>query len=176
MRKVIVVKMIRWGLIVVLLTWPAFHIFQMMSSDHEQGNAEQLLFQVALFQMELLSGSLNEATSAKDTAQLNALKQAVYAMKYTHERLVQVMGGKAPKLTSLNEFMQVVVRLQIGGQRPLKSEELALLRKLNQSFQELYTSYGKLMTSNGKIVASSVEQIDKLDAVLIELLHKKLLE
>lgn len=162
-----------YAIMALLLAWPILQIYDWYGTKREKGDAVQLLYQVSLFQMELLNGYLNEAGKAQDTEQLNGLKQAAYSANYTHERLTIALGRDGlDKLESVNELLQWIVRLQIGGTRGLKPEEVQLLQESAKLFKPLYENYGKLMTDSG-YVPSQGEKLAKDDSALAELIRKK---
>jgi hypothetical protein len=72
--------------------------------------------------------------------------------------------------------MQYVVRLQIGGPRPLKTEEAQTLDQVRKQYADLYDAYGKLMSSTNKIDSSQNDRLIKIDKAMTDLLRKKLLQ
>jgi hypothetical protein len=78
-------------------------------------------------------------------------------------------------LHSIEQLVQLVLRLQIGGERALKPEEKETLAKAAVTFKDIYEGYGKLLTSSGKPVSSQNDKLAKLDGELAELLKKRLL-
>jgi hypothetical protein len=170
-------KVVLYGIFLFLLIWPIKLVYDWA---HAHGNTEEpihLLYQVSLFQMELLNSYLNETGKITSTQELDSIKQSLYSAGYTHERLALAVGkDELSPITSINQLMQVVMRLQIGGERPLKTEEIKTLQEASKQFKELYASYEKLISSGGKIVSSQNEKLKKQDADLSELLRKKLLQ
>ena len=170
-------KLLVYGIVLFLLLWPAVQIYDSLHSRPEKQDAVHLLYQVSLFQMELLNRCLQEGSSVKDTGELNAWKQALYAASYTHERLVLAVGEEElTPLNSLQQLMQYMLRLQIGGERPLKPEELRTLEEAGKQFSGMYDAYQKLFASGSRIMTSGNEELKKGDASLSEFMRKKLLQ
>ncbi|PZE19953.1 S-adenosylmethionine decarboxylase [Paenibacillus xerothermodurans] len=170
-------KFFTYILILFLLGWPAYQIYGMLNQPSHKEDAGKLLYQVSLFQMEMLGSFLHDMDKAQDTGRLDALRQAIYTANFTHEHLVLAYGEEevAP-LRGLSQLMQYVVRLQIGGQRPLKAEEAQTLAEVRHHYAELYEAYRKLMSPRNQIVASQNEKLAKTDKAVADLLRKKLLQ
>ncbi|MFE5320176.1 S-adenosylmethionine decarboxylase [Paenibacillus sp. NPDC056579] len=170
-------NIIIYVIVAFLIIWPLYQIIGMVRGHSETEDAGKLLYQVSLFQMELLSSSLHDVDKAKDTNSLNPLRQAVYTASFTHEHLVQAYGAKKLRpLEGLSQLMQYLLRLQIGGQRALKGEEVQTLTESRRLFEEIYDAYGKLMSSGGSMVSSQNNRLVKADKEMVELLRKKLLQ
>lgn len=175
-RRTIRQKLLLAALLLVLIGWPIRGIVGYLGQGAGGHDAPMLLYQVALFQMELLGSAAAEAAQADSTRQLDALRLSAYSANFTHERLVLAVNDKAfVKLASVGELVQVALRLQIAGDRPLKSEEKAVLSKAAPSVQAIVEGYSKLLRASGKPVPSQNERLAKLDQELTELLHKGLL-
>ncbi|GAA3408388.1 hypothetical protein ACFFNY_12910 [Paenibacillus hodogayensis] len=169
-------KMALWLALLLLILWPISRIYGYLTQHRESANASLLLFQVSQFQIELLNSSLAEATKAGDTKELDALRLSAYSANYVHERLVQAVGDdRLTPLRSVEQLVQCVLRLQIGGSRALKADEKEALGEASRAFKDVYEGYGKLLTSSGKLVSSQNDKVAKLDEQLAELLKKKLL-
>jgi hypothetical protein len=161
----------------LLLLWPLQQLLSWAQSDDDGHEPIQLLYQVSLFQMELLNSYLNEASKSKETGELDLLKQSLYSSGYTHERLVLAVGKEnLTELKSISQLMQIVLRLEIGGDRPLKAAEVQILQDAALQFKGIHASYEKLMSSRGSIISSQNEKIRKQDEELNHLIRKKLLE
>jgi hypothetical protein len=139
----------------------------------EQGheNAAHLLYQVSQFQMELLANAVSEAEKAKDTGQLDALKQAAYSANFTHERLVMAEGEQLSELASMQQVLQYIVRLQIAGKRALKPEEAETLQAVGKLYQTMSEDYAKLMSSGGGVISSQNDKLKKTDKMIVEQLR-----
>jgi hypothetical protein len=149
----------------------------MMSSHSERQDAGKLLYQVSLFQMELLGSFLHDLDQMQGTEGLDLLRQAIYTANFTHEHLVLAYGEEElTPLSGLTQLMQYVVRLQIGGQRPLKAEEAQTLDQVRKHYDDLYDAYGKLMSPDHEIISSQNDRLLKTDKAMTELLRKKLLQ
>lgn len=173
MRRRVGRTLIVYACMAVLVAIPIIQLYDWYGEKREKGDAVELLYQVSGFQMELLAGYMNEAGRAKDTEQLNGLRQAAYSANFTHERLSMALGrDELEKLESVNELLQWMVRLQIGGQRALKPEETQTLQEAAKLFKPFYDEYGKLMT-NGRYVSSQGDKIMKIDHELAELIRKR---
>lgn len=175
-RKTVLRKVGIWLSLLVLVGWPISRIYGYLSQSQGGENASLLLFQVAQFQMELLGSSLAEAAKAQDTKELDSLRLSAYSANYTHERLVAALGdGKLTPLHSIEQLVQCVLRLQIGGERALKSEEKEALAEASAAFKDIYEGYGGLLSGSGKPVSSQNDKLAKTDEQLNELLKKRLL-
>lgn len=165
-----------WIVLLLLIGWPIYRIYGYMSVRSESYDSSLLLFQVAQFQIELLNSSLAEAGKAKDTKELDSLRLSAYSANFTHERLVLAIGERnITPLHSIEQLVQVVLRLQIGGERALRADEKEMLSKAALTFKDIYEGYGKLLTSSGKPVSSQSDKLAKLDGELAEMLKKRLL-
>ncbi|NEW04471.1 hypothetical protein GK047_00340 [Paenibacillus sp. SYP-B3998] len=153
-------------------------MISMLSSHKEDHDATHLLFQVSLFQMELLNSYLEEARKMKDTAELNAIKQALYSAAYTHERLVLAVGGNEHlnSMSSLTQLMQYIQRLQIGGERQLKPDEIQTLQETANQYKDMYQLYEKIMASSGGVISSQNVKLTELNDALTIKIHKKMLQ
>ncbi|WP_010270904.1 hypothetical protein [Paenibacillus senegalensis] len=163
-------------IIVFLVVWPLFHISGMLKQSRSDQDAGYLLYQVSLFQMEMLANLLGEAENADHTGQLNALMQTAYSANYTHERLLLAVDrDRMAPLDSLPQLLQYIMRLQLGGERVIKPEELETLGELKQGYDEIYDLYSKLMRENSRrIIASANEQLKKKDGELAERIRELL--
>jgi hypothetical protein len=163
--------------VVLLVGWPVYHIYAMLLGHSQKQDAGRLLYQVSLFQMELLGSFLHDMDKLHDTDGLNPLRQAVYTANFAHEHLVLAYGDKeVTPLYGLSQLMQYVVRLQIGGQRPLKADEVQTLSEVQKQYADLYEAYGQLMSPQNSIVGSQNDKLVKSDKLITELLRKKLLQ
>lgn len=169
-------KVLLYVILMFLVIWPVYQIYEMATGHGEKEDAGKLLYQVSLFQMELL-GSFMQDVEKKDTGALNDLRQAVYTANFTHEHLVLAYGtDHLTPLTGLSQLMQYVIRLQIGGNRPMKADESQAMLEVRRQFAELYDAYGKLLSSHNDIVSSQNDRLIKADKAIQELLRKKLLQ
>jgi hypothetical protein len=170
----------RWIMVLILavmLGWPAYQVYDWYGSHSGKHQAAFLLYQVALFQMELLNRYIGEAGKAADTSQLQGLKQAAYSAGYTHERLVLAYGqGRLAQLQGVPLLLQYLLRLEIGGDRSLRAEESQTLQELGKLFKGFYADYAKLLDSDKNIASSQNAKLAKSDAAMAALLRKKQLE
>ncbi|NOV04049.1 hypothetical protein GC097_29160 [Paenibacillus sp. LMG 31457] len=178
MRQKIIRKAILYSVVLFLMIWPVYQLSQMLGHHKEEHDATHLLFQVSVFQMELLKSNLEEAAQSKTTDELDGSKQALYSAGYTHERLVLAAGGAdyLTPLSSMTQLTQYVQRLQIGGERALKPEELQTLKEAGLQYKSMYEVYEKIMASNGDIITSQNTKLAELDRNLTAFLRKKLLQ
>jgi hypothetical protein len=168
-------KWMLYMLLLFLLAWPMYQIYGLMHGYSEKQDAGKLLYQVSLFQMELLGSFLQNIDKTKDTEGLNSLRQAIYTANFTHEHLVLAYGDKElTPLKGLPQLMQYVLRLQIGGQRALKSEEAQTLLEIRKLFSDLYEAYVKLLSPSYTIIGSQNVALIKADKAINELLLKKM--
>ncbi|WNR45821.1 hypothetical protein [Paenibacillus roseipurpureus] len=175
MKQRVARKTILYGVVLFLIIWPIYQLFHMGGSHKEEHDTKHLLFQVSLFQMEMLKSSLEEAAQSKTTDELNAVKQALYAAAYTHERLVIAVGGEdeLTLLASTDQLSQFVQRLQLGGERALKGDEIQTLKEAQKQYNSMYEVYEKMMASNGDIISSQNSKLSELDRNLTAFLRKK---
>jgi hypothetical protein len=165
-----------WVVLFVLIVWPVYRIYGYFTQHEASYDASLLLYQVSQFQVELLNSSLSEADKAGMTNELDSLRLTAFSAGYTHERLVLALGqSKLTKLASIEQLVQFVTRLQIGGDRALKQEERDTFGKASLLFKQMYEVYGKLLTSGGRTVSSQNDKLAGLDKELEELLRKRLL-
>ena len=166
-----------WLVLIFVTGVSIYQIYDLKQSHSVSNDATRLLYQVSLFQMELLYSHLNEAGRWQTTSQLNALKQAVYSASYTHERLMLALGkSDLSVLDSLTQLMQYIMRLQIGGERELTPEEQKTFQDMKERFKGLYEDYGKLLAPDETLIPSQYEKLLRLDAELAKLLRKKQLQ
>ncbi|HEX7056261.1 MAG TPA: S-adenosylmethionine decarboxylase [Bacilli bacterium] len=166
---------------VIAFILTAFMVYQLAAllRDDHQANADprRLLYQVALFQMEVLNGYLSETGTIATTRQLDVLRQAAYAADYTHERLVLAVGEKhLTELKSIGELLEYILRLQIGGDRPLNKKETETLQNASGIFSQMFEVYGALFSSGGGIYSSQNEKLKLLDTALYEALRPSRIE
>jgi hypothetical protein len=155
--------------------WTFFQFYGLFHPKSEKQDATRLLYQVSLFQMEMLGSFLNEAGHASQATDLDSLNQAVYSANYTHQRLVLAMGeSKLTPLQSIGQLMQFIMRLQIGGERSLRKEEVETLQQISVKFKEMYAVYEELMASRGGIVDSNNDKLVQLDSQLSAYIQEKL--
>ncbi|MDU0203528.1 MULTISPECIES: S-adenosylmethionine decarboxylase [Paenibacillus] len=178
MRRKLTRKAILYSIVLFLIIWPIYQLSQMLGHHKEEHDASHLLYQVSLFQMELLMSYLEEAAQSKTTDELAASQQALYSAGYTHERLVLAAGGSdyLTPMSSMMQLSQYLQRLQIGGERALKPDELQTLKEAGLQYKSMYEVYEKIMASNGDIVSSQNTKLAELDSNLTAFLRKKLLQ
>ncbi|MDR6554016.1 hypothetical protein [Paenibacillus qinlingensis] len=177
MKQKLIRKTVLYVFVLFLIIWPIYQLSQMLGQhkDKEDHDATHLLFQVSLFQIEIVKSSLEEASLSKSTKELDPVKQALYSAEYTHERLILAAGG-SEELGSLNvmtQLSQYIQRLQLGGVRALKPDETLTLKEIHKQFSDLYEIYEKMMASNGDIISSQNEELTKLDREMTAFLRKK---
>ncbi|MDD9269889.1 S-adenosylmethionine decarboxylase [Paenibacillus sp. GCM10023248] len=178
MRRKLTRKAILYSIVIFLIIWPIYQLVQMIGPHKEEHDATHLLYQVSLFQMELLKSYLEEASKSKSTDELDASELALYSAGFAHERLVLAAGGSEflTPLSSITQLSQYLQRLQVGGERALKPEEQQILKEAATQYKSMYDIYEKIMASNGDIVTSQNDKLAKLDTDLTTFLRKKLLQ
>ncbi|SDN57470.1 hypothetical protein SAMN04487897_103216 [Paenibacillus sp. yr247] len=178
MKQKMVRKTVIYSIVLFLIIWPVYQLTQMLGHHKEEHDATHLLYQVSLFQMELLKSYLEESAQSKNTDALDASKQALYSAGYTHERLVLAAGGSEylTPLDSMTQLTQYLQRLQVGGVRALKPDELQTLKEAGLQYKSIYDIYEKIMASNGDIVSSQNTKLAELDRNLTAFIRKKLLQ
>lgn len=173
MRKRLMRRFFTYVIMACLAALPIYQLAGWYDAKKTKVDAVNLLYQVSLFQMELLGSSINEAGKARDTDQLNALKQAAYSANYTHERLTEAVGEeRLEKLESVPELLQFILRLQIGGARTLKPEETTTLQEFGKLYKDMFQAYGELLASDGHLLSSRSDKVKKADKAMAELLKK----
>jgi hypothetical protein len=175
LKQKLIRKAVIYGVVLFLIIWPIYQLSQMLGHHKEDHDATHLLFQVSLFQMEILKSSLEEASQSKNTNELDRVKQSLYSAEYTHERLMLAAGG-SEELTSLSfmsQLSQYIQRLQLGGARALKADETQTLKETQKQFGNMYEVYEKMMASSGDIISSQNADLSKIDRDLTIFLRKK---
>jgi len=157
-------KALLWSVIiglalVTLVQWVAAS----RGGEEPKADARRMLFEASLFQVELLAGHAAEAASAGSTGELDGLKQAAYSVEYTHARFADTVGGEMPELRSVGVLLELLVRLQIGGERKLKPEEAELLASTAPYFSELHDAYALLYGEDGGTNSAAAERIRAAD-------------
>ncbi len=169
-----------WLLILIvcfMIGWPIYQITVLLQSNKHAGDATKLLYQVSAFQMELLNSFLSEAEKSSGTDQLNSLKEAVYSADFTHQRLVLAVGdNKLTPLKSLNELLQYIMRLQIGGNRTLQPGEIKVFQDSVKQFEQMYQIYNDLFSDGGRVYSLQNDKLKKFDDQLYSMLHGQLLK
>lgn len=171
-----------WGAAVLILLagWmvllPLWQLADWAKIKREKGDAVQQLYEVAQFQMELLGSTMNEAAAVKTSGQLNEWKRAAYSAAFTHERLVTASAGEAlpGKLESMEMLLQWIMRVQLGGERPLKPEELELMKEVAKRYKALFEAYGRLRDKDGDPVSAAAGELTRADRELADVLRKKM--
>jgi len=162
-----------WLIPLIMIIWSMYQLADLYASKAAHQDASRMLFEASSFQIEMMSRFLSEAQGVKSSSELDALTNAVYSASYVHERFARAFpDGQVDRLESLEKIMQYVLQLQIGGDRPLKEEELATLHKLEPLFAELAAAYAKLMTDSGKLNRYESGLIRELDNRLLEVLEE----
>ncbi|MCZ8513323.1 S-adenosylmethionine decarboxylase [Paenibacillus filicis] len=166
-----------YAIVVVLVVWPIFQVVHLLGKPSPVERPDKLLYQVSLFQMELLGSYLQTGTKSQTTDGLNALRQAVYSAQFAHDHLILAYGeARLTKLDSLSDLMQYILRLQVGGGRQLRADESQALNDVNNQFAVLYDAYSKLLSSGGDIVSSQNSRLQEADKSISLLLKRKLLQ
>jgi flagellar biogenesis protein FliO len=163
--------------LLMMAIWSLHQLKGVLFPEREQQNPINMLYQVSLFQIELLNGFLDEASGATNTEQLHMLRQSAYSANYTHERFVLAVGGsEVSHLKSLSSIVQYVLRLQIGGQRDLKEKEQNAIREVSKSFKDIYSIYETLLSSSYEVISSQNAKLDTIDQKVSNYLQEMLLE
>lgn len=158
---------------VLMVFLGAYQLYDLYASRNAHQHASRMLFEASYFQIELLSRFMSEASSAKFSSQLDALKHAVYSASFVHERLTRAYpAGQVDQLESLEAMMQFVLHLQIGGDRPLKDTETQLLQELDPLLAELSEAYAGMISQDGKVTRFQSNLVRDLDDKLLNLLRR----
>lgn len=157
-------KWIFIGSVLMLIFWSLNQMYDLLFEHGKKENPTRMLYEVSLFQFELLNNYLSDASSIETTAELDQLKQALYTANFTHEHLMLAVGTKhLSSLTSTTEINQFILRLQIGGNRKLRDNERRLLEEIDHHFDELFEIYGELLTLKGEVNRVYNDRMVELD-------------
>lgn len=162
--------------VIVLFWWPISSLIGQANDRDHVDEVTRLLYQVSLFQMELLSSGIQAATSEISRDQLETLKQSAYSVLYTHERLSAATDGRLPEFDGIDEMMEYMMRLQMGGSDILASEATAVFNDAAPMIAQMHEAYSKLISSQGDLISSSLSALEKHDRDVYDLFHKKLFE
>lgn len=162
-----------WFVLLFMISYPVYQIFDFMGTKETRADAVQMLYEVSLFQMEMLHSELQEAATAERSSELNELKKTVYGANFTHDRLVAVVGSKSLyPMDSIKELMEYIMRLQIGGDRGLTDEEKEGLVQISEQFSQCYELYRELFSSEGKVYGSKRDELHQLDQSISQLIKE----
>jgi len=161
-------KAVLWAIVLALAAATALQWAASFGGEEPVANAKRMLYEASLFQIELMSGYIGEAAAAKSTGELDGLKQAAYSAEYTHARLKKALGSAVPELRSAAALMELIVRLQIGGERRLKPEEAETLAAAAPHFAKLHDAYAALMDDGGAVNAGAAERLRQADGEIAE--------
>ena len=166
-------KALLWSVViglalVTLVQW----IMAFGGGEEPTADAKRMLFEASLFQVELLAGHAAEAASAATTGELDGLKQAAYSVEYTHARFASAVGEGVPELRSAGVLMEMLVRLQIGGERKLKPAEAEQLAAAAPYVSELHDAYAELYGEGGGVDRAAAERIRLADEEIAAILER----
>ncbi|MCJ8013814.1 hypothetical protein MUG84_18980 [Paenibacillus sp. KQZ6P-2] len=161
-------------LIALLFAILVYQGYRMMLPQKGHADAEQMLYEVSLFQMQVLNTSLMDAAHSGNTSDLNALKLAAYSAAYTHDRLVNSVGGdKLYPFPAIGGLVDVITSWQIGGNRPLSESEKELLGSYSELFSGAVQSYQQLLSESGHVISSQNDELEKTGKQLAALMKGK---
>ncbi|HZG87076.1 S-adenosylmethionine decarboxylase [Paenibacillus sp.] len=166
-------KAVLWAVVLALAAATVIQWAGAFGGEEPAADAKRMLYEASLFQVELMSGYTGEAARAASTGDLNGLKQAAYSADYTHARLAKALGGRVPELRSASALMELIIRLQIGGERPLKPEEAEALAEAAPYFAELHDAYAALMDEGGAVNAGAAERLRQADKEIADRLGRE---
>ncbi|MEC0241602.1 hypothetical protein P4H66_17425 [Paenibacillus dokdonensis] len=162
------------GLILLLLTILVYQGYRMMRPQAGHADAEKMLYEVSLFQMQVLNTSLMDASDSENTSQLNALKLAAYSAAFAHDRLVNSLGkDKVYSFSAIGDLVDALTTWQIGGNRPLSEVERELLVKYSELFSGAVSSYQQLLSESGHVISSKNDELEKTGKQLATLIKGK---
>ncbi|GIO34726.1 MULTISPECIES: S-adenosylmethionine decarboxylase [Paenibacillus] len=162
------------GLMVVLVGLLVIQGYRMLRPQTEHADAGRMLYEVSLFQMQVLNTSLLDAADSGDTNGLNALKLAAYSAAFTHDRLANALGrNNLYAFPALGGLVDAITSWQIGGNRPLREEEKELLREYGGLFSGALQSYQQLLSESGHVISSKNDELKKTGKQLAELVKGK---
>ncbi|WP_309120348.1 S-adenosylmethionine decarboxylase [Paenibacillus sp.] len=167
-------KLLLWSVVIGMALVTFFQwIAAFGGAEEPKADARRMLYEASLFQVELLAGHAAEAASAGTTGELDGLKQAAYSVEYTHARFADALGSGVPELRSAGVLMELLVRLQIGGERKLKAEEAEVLAAAAPYLSELHDAYAELFDADGALDAAAAERIRLADEEIAALLERE---
>lgn len=169
MHSFILRKRIIMILLFFILVWSLYSIFNQSPKQYQADSATMLLYEVSLFQLELLNNRINYTDEFSNDSSVELLKQAVYAVQFTHERLSIAMEYQLPDLKGLDKMMEYIIRLQIGGIQTFNEEAKAVLFEASELIDHMYEHYSHLISSRGQIIKSSKTELINYDEQLYEL-------
>ncbi|MDF2936256.1 MAG: S-adenosylmethionine decarboxylase proenzyme [Paenibacillaceae bacterium] len=162
-------------LIFLFAAMPLWQLADWRSAKKGQEETAVLLYQVTLFQMEMMGNTVTPKNIPAATADLEEWKRAVYSAAYAHERLSMAAEGRMPaKLEGLDSLLQWITRVQVGGGRSLVKEETELLRQTAALCTKIVSAYGRLMNDGAAISGSASGELKKTDIELAEMVKKNL--
>jgi hypothetical protein len=178
MRRIRIRPWLMAALAVFAVGWPLAQWVSAVQDRNDPYEPVYLLYQVSLFQLELLHNQLEQAAHAGRTEGLDLLRMTAYSVHYTHERLRLAASprGELVPLASVEEMLQYILRLQVGGSRELNAGETGVFAEASGRFRSLYEAYQTLIGSKGRVIASQNRELERHDRELYELFHQKLLE
>ena len=138
-------------------------------SGERAAEPAEMLFEASLFQVEILASRAAEAARAETTGDLDGLKQAAYSVEFTHALLRRTKGGDFPELAGVTALLEWIVRLEVGGERRLRSEEAERLAAAAPHFAELYDAYAGIR-NGGREGAAALERVKRADGRIREIL------
>lgn len=148
-------------LIALLVIILAYQAYRMMRPQASHADAEQMLYEVSLFQIQVLNTSLLDTADAANTGDLDALKLAAYSAAFTHERLMKSLGkDKLYSFPALNGLVESLTTWQIGGKRPLSDAEKELLGSYSEVFSGVVEPYQQLLSESGHVIASRNDELE----------------
>ncbi|CAM3501160.1 hypothetical protein [Marinicrinis lubricantis] len=151
----------------LVIGYPAYQILTVMDQEEHREDAVLMLYQVSLFQMEMLRGALVDSENARTTSDLEALKQSLYSAGYVHERFRLAVGsGNLGKLDFPERMQQYILRIQIGGERKLEDRELQPFIETSKIYEGMFETYRQLMSSSKEVYRSQNERLQELDQEL----------
>jgi hypothetical protein len=169
-------KWLLFIVVVIVIGWPAIKLMGMVEQRHDPYEATRLLYQVSLFQFELLNSHVRSASLSTDSNQLELLKQSAYSVQYTHQRLSMALNDELEELSGLDEMLEYIMRLQIGGLRLLDDKEAQVFDAAVPVLQRAYEAYKGVLSTKASVIPSKHAELIKADKDLFKIFHGKLLE
>jgi hypothetical protein len=163
-----------WLTIVLLASVTFYQTYDWYRAKTDRTDAAYYLYQVSLFDLQMLAGTLAEAGKLTDTSQLDALREAAYSAQYSHERLARIYAKEnMAALDSYKELLQFVLGLQLGGPQAIKPETAKTMRDLSGLYREMSADYAKLLSARHEIISSENAKLVKIDGDIVKLLRQK---
>jgi hypothetical protein len=152
----------------VIAVVPIYQLYGLLR-EQNQADANRLLYEVSLFQLDLLVRFMNETGQYHGTEELDPLKLAAYSAGFAHDRLVAATKGRLEPLAGFDRIVHYITGLQIGGRRLLTEKERELFAEAQEPLHRLYEAYGQAVNKRGDVISSMNGKLAEADRQLVAL-------